>query len=86
MGKMPRSFWSYTAGKGDVEAEEREAKRDQLIQAFKENIPGVLGFGVVMFLMLLMLIMMFAEFRGCDLTQISCLINKIPLIDLIRGS
>jgi hypothetical protein len=48
--------------------------------------PGLLGFGVVMLLMLVMLLMMFAEFRGCDLFQISCLINNIPLIDLLRPS
>ncbi len=64
MGKMPRSFWSYTAGKGSMDAEEREAKRGQMIQALKETIPGLLGFGVVLVLALIMLLMMFAEFRG----------------------
>ena len=86
MGKMPRSFWSYTAGKGDVDAEEFQQKWEGRIQAFKETMPGLLGFGVVMLLMLVMLLMMFAEFRGCDLFQISCLINNIPLIDLLRPS
>ena len=80
IGKMPRSFWSYTAGKGDPDAEEFQQKWEERLQAFKETMPGLLGFGVVM------LLMMFAEFRGCDLFQISCLINNIPLIDLLRPS
>ena len=64
MGKMPRSFWSYTAGKGSLEAEEIEARRDKVIQAFKDNSLGVLGFLFVLLLTLIMLLMMFAEFRG----------------------
>ena len=43
MGKMPRSFWSYTAGKGDVEAEEREAKEaasQESPREFKEILIG----------------------------------------------
>ncbi len=84
MGKLPRGFWSYTAGKGDIEAEERQEKWLQFMQGAKETLPGLLGLGVVGLLMLVMMGMMFAEFRGCGLFQFSCLTNKIPLLDLFR--
>lgn len=67
MEKMPRSFWSYTAGKGSPEAEERAARREKMIQGVKQTLPGLLGFGVVMLLTLFILLMMFAEFRGFDI-------------------
>lgn len=73
IGKMPRRFWSYTAGKGDLKAEERDAARERLLQSLKETLPGVLGFAVVMFLTLVILLMIFAEFRGFYLDQISAL-------------
>jgi hypothetical protein len=69
-GKMPRRFWSYTAGKGDIKAEEREAAREKMLQSAKETLPGLLAFGVVLLLTLLMLLMMFAEFRGFYLDQV----------------
>lgn len=68
-GKMPRRFWSYTAGKGDLKAEEREAARERIIQGIKQTLPGLLAFGVIMLLTGLMLLMMFAEFRGFYLDQ-----------------
>ena len=71
MEKMPRSFWSYTAGKGSVEAEEREARREKMLRGLRETLPGVLGFGVVLLLALLMLLMMFAEFRGYYIDQVA---------------
>jgi hypothetical protein len=71
MEKMPRGFWSYTAGKGSATAEEREARRDKMLQGLRETLPGVLGFAVVILLMLFMLLMMFAEFRGFYIDQIS---------------
>jgi hypothetical protein len=71
MEKMPRGFWSYTAGKGSAAAEEREARREKVFQGLRETLPGVLGFAVVMLLTLLMLLMMFAEFRGFYLDQVS---------------
>ena len=40
-GKMPRRFWSYTAGKGDIDAEEREAAWEKRIQLAKEYIPAL---------------------------------------------
>jgi hypothetical protein len=83
MGRIPRSFWSYTAGKGSAEAEETDARRAQMVQAFKENLPGVLGFLVVLLLMLVMLLMMFSEFRGCYVWQFGCLLGKIPLLDFL---
>jgi hypothetical protein len=70
IGKMPRRFWSYTAGKGDIEAEEREAVREKRIQAVCENLPGIAAFGLIMLLTLLMLLMMLAEFRGFYIDQI----------------
>lgn len=70
MGKMPRRFWSYTAGKGSIEAEEREVVREKRIQAAKENLPGLVVFGMIMLLTLLMLLMMLAEFRGFYIDQI----------------
>jgi hypothetical protein len=73
LGKMPRRFWSYTAGKGDLKAEERDAARERLIQGFKETLPGLLGFGIVLLLTLAMLLMIFAEFRGFYLDQIPAL-------------
>jgi hypothetical protein len=69
MGKMPRRFWSYTSGKGDIKAEEREAAREKRIQSAKESLPGLVGFVVVMLLTLIMLLMMLAEFRGFYLDQ-----------------
>jgi len=62
--KMPRQFWSYTAGKGSARAEEQEAAREETLQAWRQTIPGVLAFGGVLLLTLLMLFLMFAEFRG----------------------
>jgi hypothetical protein len=73
LGKMPRRFWSYTAGKGDLKAEERDAARERLIQGLKETLPGVLGFGIVLLLTLVLLLMIFAEFRGFYLDQIPAL-------------
>ncbi len=70
-GKMPRRFWSYTAGKGNAVSEEREAARDKAIQWIKETGPGLLAFGFVLLLTLFMLLMMFAEFRGFYLDQFS---------------
>jgi hypothetical protein len=75
LGKMPRRFWSYTAGKGDLKAEERDAARERRLQGLKETLPGVLGFAVVMLLTLAMLLMIFAEFRGFYLDQISALLR-----------
>jgi hypothetical protein len=69
LGKMPRRFWSYTAGKGDLKVEEWEAAREQRLQWLKETLPGLLGFGVVLLLLLLMLLLMLAEFRGFYLDQ-----------------
>ncbi len=63
-GRIPRTFWSYTAGKGSVDVEERYAKWETQIKFLKENLPGMLGLGVVLLLTLVMLLMMFAEFRG----------------------
>jgi hypothetical protein len=73
LGKMPRRFWSYTAGKGDLKAEERDAARERLIQGLKETLPGLLGFGIVLLLTLVLLLMIFAEFRGFYLDQIPAL-------------
>ncbi len=70
-GKMPRRFWSYTAGKGDLAAEEREAAWEKRIQLAKENIPGLAMLSVILLLTLLMLLMMLAEFRGFYLDQFS---------------
>ena len=63
-GRIPRTFWSYTAGKGSVDVEERYAKWEAQLQFLKENLPGMLGLAFVLLLMLIMLLMMFAEFRG----------------------
>lgn len=71
MGKMPRRFWSYTGGKGDIDAEEREAAWEKKLQAAKENLPGLAMFGVILLLTLFMLLMMLAEFRGFYLDQFS---------------
>ena len=83
MERIPRSFWSYTAGKGSVEAEERDAKRAHMVQAFKENLPGVLGLLLVLFLTTVMLLMMFSEFRGCYIWQLKCLIGNVPLLEFL---
>jgi hypothetical protein len=83
MGRIPRSFWSYTAGKVSAEAEEIDARRAHMVQAVKENLPGVLGFLVVLFLAGIMLLMMFSEFRGCYLWQFGCLIGKVPLLEFL---
>lgn len=70
LGKMPRRFWSYTAGKGDLKVEEWEASREKTIQWLKETLPGLVGFGIVLLLTLVMLLMMLAEFRGFYLDQL----------------
>jgi hypothetical protein len=64
IGKMPRRFWSYTAGKGDLRAEEREAARERTIQWVKDNWLGWVGFAIVLLPTLYILLMMLAEFRG----------------------
>ena len=69
--KMPRTFWSYTAGKGDAAAEEREVARDRVLRTMGRNLPGLAALGFVMLLTLLMLFMMLAEFRGFYLDQIT---------------
>lgn len=68
--KMPRRFWSYTAGKGNLLTEEMEAERERKLQALRQTLPGLLAFGGVMLLALLMLFMLLAEFRGFYLDQI----------------
>lgn len=68
-GKMPRRFWSYTAGKGDLFAEEREATRARLLKGIRETLPGLMCFGIILVLAVITLLMMFAEFRGFKLDQ-----------------
>jgi hypothetical protein len=68
--KMPRRFWSYTAGKGSIRAEEIEAIRERKWQEVRQTMPGLLAFGVILLVTLLMLLMMLAEFRGFYLDQI----------------
>ena len=68
--KMPRRFWSYTAGKGSTHAEEMEAARERKLQNLRQTLPGLLAFGFVLLLALIMLLMMLAEFRGYYLDQI----------------
>ena len=63
-GRIPRAFWSYTAGKGSVDVEERYAKWEAQIQFLKENLLGLFGLAAVLLLALLTLLLMFAEFRG----------------------
>jgi hypothetical protein len=67
---MPRRFWSYTAGKGSTRAEEVQAARERKLHEFQQNLPGLLAFGLITLLALLMLFMMMAEFRGYYLDQI----------------
>jgi len=69
--KMPRTFWSYTAGKGDAKAEEQEMARDRVLRMMERNLPGLAALAFVMLLTLLMLFMMLAEFRGFYLDQIT---------------
>ena len=40
--KMPRTFWSYTAGKGDTAAEEREVARDCVLRFYLDQISEIL--------------------------------------------
>jgi hypothetical protein len=68
--KMPRRFWSYTAGKGNSRTEEIEAARERKLRALRQTLPGLLAFGVILLLTLLMLLMLMAEFRGFYLDQI----------------
>jgi len=68
--KMPRRFWSYTAGKGNSRTEEMEAARERKLQELRQTIPGLLAFGGILLLALLMLLMLLAEFRGFYLDQI----------------
>ena len=73
--KMPRRFWSYTAGKGSARAEEIEVVRERKLQNLRQTLPGLLAFGVILLLALLMLLMMLAEFRGYYLDQIKELLR-----------
>lgn len=68
--KMPRRFWSYTAGKGSTRTEETEAARERKLQNLRQTLPGLLAFGFILLLALIMLLMMLAEFRGYYLDQI----------------
>jgi len=68
--KMPRRFWSYTAGKGNSRTEEIEAARERKLQELRQTLPGLLAFGVILLVALLMLLMLLAEFRGFYLDQI----------------
>jgi len=68
--KMPRRFWSYTAGKGNIRTEEMEAARERKLREFRQTLPGLLAFGAVLLLTLVMLLMLLAEFRGFYLDQI----------------
>ena len=69
-GNMPRRFWSYTAGKGSLRTEEMVAARERKWQEWRQTLPGLLAFGVILLLTLLMLLMIVAEFRGFYLDQI----------------
>ena len=73
--KMPRRFWSYTAGKGSPRTEERETARERKLQNLRQTLPGLLAFGFVLLLALIMLLMMLAEFRGYYLDQIKELLR-----------
>ena len=73
--KMPRRFWSYTAGQGSPRAEEVEAARERKLQHLRQTLPGLLAFGFVLLLALIMLLMMLAEFRGYYLDQIKELLR-----------
>jgi len=68
--KMPRRFWSYTAGKGNIRTEEMEAARERKLRELRQTLPGLLALGGVLVLALLMLLMLLAEFRGFYLDQI----------------
>ena len=68
--KMPRRFWSYTAGKGNIRTEEIETARERKWQEVRRTLPGLLAFGVILLVTLLMLVMLLAEFRGFYLDQI----------------
>ena len=68
--KMPRRFWSYTAGKGNPRTEEMAAARERKLQELRQTLPGLLAFGGILLLALLMLLMLLAEFRGFYLDQI----------------
>jgi hypothetical protein len=68
--KMPRRFWSYTAGKGNPRTEEIEAARERKLREVRQTLPGLLAFGAILLLTLLMLFMLLAEFRGFYLDQI----------------
>jgi hypothetical protein len=72
---MPRQFWSYTAGKGSALAEARESTRQEKLRALRQSIPGFLAFGGVLLLTLIMLLMIFAEFRGFYIGQIQELLT-----------
>jgi hypothetical protein len=68
--KMPRRFWSYTAGKGNARTEELEAARERKWREVRQTLPGLLAFGAILLLTLVMLLMLLAEFRGFYLDQI----------------
>jgi hypothetical protein len=73
--KMPRRFWSYTAGKGSPRTEEIETARERKWQNVRQTLPGLLAFGFILLLALLMLLMMLAEYRGYYLDQIKDLLR-----------
>jgi hypothetical protein len=68
--KMPRRFWSYTAGKGNARTEEIEAARERKWREIRQTLPGLLAFGAILLLALVMLLMLLAEFRGFYLDQL----------------
>ena len=48
--KMPRRFWSYTAGKGNPRTEEMAAARERKLQELRQTLPGLLAFGGILLL------------------------------------
>ena len=67
---MPRRFWIYTAGQDYPRVATRTTKREQRRRWIRETLPGLLAFGVIVLLTVLMLSMMLAEFRGYYLDQL----------------
>ena len=67
---MPRRFWSYSAGNGNTRNVELEVARERKWREVRQTLPGLVAFGVILLVTLLMLLMLLAEFRGFYLDQI----------------
>ena len=63
-------FLELYGGERNTRTEEIEVARERKWREVRQTLPGLLAFGVILLLTLVMLLMLLAEFRGFYLDQI----------------